>query len=1294
MFALAFPISGTSQDLVTVVHAFGSYEDSNTPTGGVIQGADGDFYGVSAATSSHGGTIFRMTPAGGVTTLHTFDRSFGTNVGGASPIGELVSDGQGTFYGVTYEGGQYGQGTVFKITAAGTFTTLVNFTGSNTGAGRGTNPSAALLLGEDGNLYGTTAYGGANNRGTVFGVTPSGTHTVLVDFDNVTRKGQTPLARLEQGGDASLYGTTYQGGANFQGTVFKVTLTGNFTTLAEFPASTSSSKGARPRGGLVKGPGGFLYGSTRDGGSGGTGTLFKITPSGILTTLYSFAPINSAANSNPDGANPTVTLTLSSSGALYGTTVSGGTVNYGTVFRVTSDGTLTSLYSFTFDGPTGVYPGYRLVQAASGDFYGVAESGPGGGGVIYRVALTEEPGRHPLVFIPGIAGSMLTGNGQTGANGNHEYLWPTLGAQDIRALNLYSSVSDIQAVGIVLEYDPIFAGIEKLIVYGPLMNYLVNDLRFREFNFAEHPERMTNNYLLQQSWPEKPTLFTFPYDWRQTNNSHVDRLHDYISQIRQLHGGAKVDVIAHSMGGILLRQYMLTADYASDINKVITIGTPCWGSPKALYRMLTGEFYPFKIVDLLNSIEMKAALRSMPSTAELLPPFQDGHISGRTALLSEDRWDLNGEGGVGEVYSPAAFWKYVNSIAPGFQTINTTLHSAAQDDWHGDSSSIPYLQVSGLVAKTNGQPTTASDVVAFEKNWSVLGIRIRQVRGFRENERTIGPGDNVVPAQSADRPSQYRAPNTQVLSIPGDSDDPETSPAEHLELTKHREVHANIAAFLGLTPTSGAAPAAPVSPQLSSGTRRSVTIFGIGYVPITDSAGNRNTQLTDMAIQKIPGLNIQYHADEGWIEIEGDSSKEFTITSPAVTAELEAQIVSYNSAGTADSLIRYRFAPSAEGWRLSAASGTSQLAVDTNKNGVFEAGETVPPSHQVTGPVDNIAPTLDASYSEAAGSVVVQLTAHDDVTADPAIRYTVNDGTVQNYQTPLSFPLSGSAVLKAFAEDGMGNTSALLTTTVPPITTGTLGNISTRLRVQGGDNVLIGGMIATGTSSKKVIIRAIGPTLGDFGVPGALADPTLQLYQGDTLFFSNDDWRSSSQQAEIAASGFAPNKDAESAIIWTLTPGQNYTAIVRGKNDQSGVAVVEAFDLDVGAASKLGNISTRGFVDLNDNVMIAGLIVSSNNGSGLKVLVRALGPTLGDFGVPGVLANPTLDLVNSSGAVIRSNDNWKDSQRNEIEAAQLTPSHDQESALVETLVPGAYTAIVRGSGQTTGAGLVEVYNIP
>jgi hypothetical protein len=266
----------------------------------------------------------------------------------------------------------------------------------------------------------------------------------------------------------------------------------------------------------------------------------------------------------------------------------------------------------------------------------------------------------------------------------------------------------------------------------------------------------------------------------------------------------------------------------------------------------------------------------------------------------------------------------------------------------------------------------------------------------------------------------------------------------------------------------------------------------------------------------------------------------------------------------------------------------------------------------------------------------------------------------------------------------------------PTVTPGSLGNISTRLRVLNGDNVLIGGLIATGTANKRVILRAIGPSLTGLGIPGALADPTLELFQANTLLLSNDDWRNSTQQPEIAASGFAPGNDAEPAIIWTLVPGQGYTAVVRGKSGMTGVGVVEAYDLDHGAASKLGNISTRGFVDVDDNVMIAGLIVTPNNGGSIKILARALGPTLGDLGVPGFVADPTLDLVNSNGAVIRSNNNWKDDpqQRAQIEAAGLGPNHDEEAALVETVAPGAYTAVVRGNNRTTGVGLVEAYNIP
>jgi uncharacterized delta-60 repeat protein len=252
-------------------------------------------------------------------------------------------------------------------------------------------------------------------------------------------------------------------------------------------------------------------------------------------------------------------------------------------------------------------------------------------------------------------------------------------------------------------------------------------------------------------------------------------------------------------------------------------------------------------------------------------------------------------------------------------------------------------------------------------------------------------------------------------------------------------------------------------------------------------------------------------------------------------------------------------------------------------------------------------------------------------------------------------------------------------------------NISTRLRVQTGENVLIGGFIITGTSPKKVIIRAIGPSLSQF-FSGVLPDPALQLFQGNTLLQSNDDWKTD-QQAEIVATGIPPSNDAESAIVRTLAPG-SYTAIVSGKNSATGIALVEAYDLDQAANSRLANISTRGFIETGNNVMIGGFIIGNNGGGVATVVIRAIGPTLANAGLAGAIQNPGLEFVNSNGTTVRSNDNWKlDGQQTDLTALGLQPADERESALIETVGPGNYTAIIRGGGNTTGVGLVEVYNI-
>jgi hypothetical protein len=266
-------------------------------------------------------------------------------------------------------------------------------------------------------------------------------------------------------------------------------------------------------------------------------------------------------------------------------------------------------------------------------------------------------------------------------------------------------------------------------------------------------------------------------------------------------------------------------------------------------------------------------------------------------------------------------------------------------------------------------------------------------------------------------------------------------------------------------------------------------------------------------------------------------------------------------------------------------------------------------------------------------------------------------------------------------------------TPTPTPTSTTLGNISTRLRVETGDNVLIGGIIITGNDNKHVVLRAIGPSLGNppFNIAGALQDPTIDLHNGTgDIIATNDNWKDT-QQAEIAAFGLGPTNDLESAISITLTPG-SYTAIVQGKNGGTGVGLVEAYDVDLSADSKLFNISTRGFVDINDNVMIGGFIVGGAGGSA-KVVVRAIGPSLARFQIQGFLQDPTLSLFDEHGQ-IATNDDWKQTQQAEIEATGFQPIDDKESAILMTLPAGSYTAIVRGVNSTTGLGQIEVFNVP
>jgi hypothetical protein len=255
-------------------------------------------------------------------------------------------------------------------------------------------------------------------------------------------------------------------------------------------------------------------------------------------------------------------------------------------------------------------------------------------------------------------------------------------------------------------------------------------------------------------------------------------------------------------------------------------------------------------------------------------------------------------------------------------------------------------------------------------------------------------------------------------------------------------------------------------------------------------------------------------------------------------------------------------------------------------------------------------------------------------------------------------------------------------------------NLSTRMRVQAGDNAGIGGFIITGAAPKHLLLRGIGPSLTQSGVPNALADPVLELHgPGGFVTITNDNWRDDpSQEAAILATGIPPGNNLESAIDTTLNPGA-YTVVLRGKNNTAGVALIEIYDLSQAVLAKLANISTRAFVSTGDNIVIAGFTLGNHSGNG-EIVVRGLGPSLTAAGITNALGDPMLELRDGNGALLITDNNWQDNsiQAAELTAAGLAPSNNLESAIAASLPPGAYTALLSGMNGSSGIGLVEVYD--
>jgi len=411
--ALMFSIATLKAQNIQPIYSFP--QSPAVPFAGLAEGPDGNFYGTAFEGGSNGvGAVFKITPDGVMTNLYSFspltasEGTYVTNVDGVQPRAALTLGPGGNFYGTTWKGGTNGNGTVFEITTNGVLTTLATFDGTN-----GANPIGSLALGLDGNLYGTTSAGGTNGDGTVFKVTTNGVLTVLHSFsagiydglngEYTNSDGEAPYAGLTLGPNGNFYGTASGGGPGNSGTFFEVTTNGAWTNLYAFSAENyndsnsgtpdTNADGASPLGNLVLGSDGNFYGTTDGGGKSGSGTVFKITPNGSLSTLYTFSPGHyvfsgeSDRYTNSDGAFPYAGLTLAPNGNFYGATAGGGISGAGTLFEITAGSSLTTLLTFT--NANGANPAGTLALGSNENLYGTTENGGNSGnGTVFEVTLS------------------------------------------------------------------------------------------------------------------------------------------------------------------------------------------------------------------------------------------------------------------------------------------------------------------------------------------------------------------------------------------------------------------------------------------------------------------------------------------------------------------------------------------------------------------------------------------------------------------------------------------------------------------------------------------------------------------------------------------------------------------------------------------------------------------------------------------------------------------------------------------------------------------------------------------
>ncbi len=1423
---------------VTTLYSFPlSSTVGRNPTTALVQASDGNFYGTTEDGGTAGvGTIFRITPAGALTTIY----SFTGGADGGIPRSPLLQASDGNLYGMTYSyGGPTGSGAVFKSTLSGTLTTLRTFSGmdghrprgpliqapdgniygttqaggstyvnpSNVGDGNvikitlggvvsslasfnhntnyGASPQGGVLAANDGNFYGSTAGGLHDNgngtfspAGNIFQVTPGGVITNSISdvmaFNNLVPGSPRIPNRIIQGRDGNFYGTTSGGGTAGTGTVFKMSFDGTTVTkLHDFAGfNESGDNGASPLAGLLQATDGNFYGTTRYGGTTRAGTVFRITPDGVYTTLYSFTG-NGGTTSN-DGAEPVSALIQGSDGNLYGTTSGGGTSRAGTIFRVNAGLPPPLVASFAVnesDAPTAAAPDSVLRFKAIENHEAA--------GLLVHVQSSTAPAPAPesswtdlpdglggrMVYAPQVTGYVLNSTNYPAANGisfravTRAPGYPTSISNVVGPFNLASTTphlgptklfvttnGEINAIRFGVNEETIPAGIRVRVQTtqtpaaegswsdaatgnGGVMTQDASDPKQFYLGTDDYPPSEGVYFRAMASAPGNVDSLSIPYGPFKFVNDPASIVTISVNGVavapNDIDGGyflpsGSFNMAATASSGRLLKRVTLlydgntvahfdngattgAIDYTSNIpgdhliEAYATDDLGVTGAAAPIHvRILPAA--PGRIFLMTNSGDWNNAANWIDSQGNPgVPGPQDfavvrtfsPTITGSVTVnaMSLNGGTLNGTG----TLTVTAF----ATIADGTIKANLTIPSGSTLECLNDANitltgRLTYagtLRLHGKGGIDGMRPTASRPTLGGPQPdgfFDFVGGIINGVGRFiadlagggrRGSKATPAPRPAIAPEKRIIAAATINIAAGTVTAIP--------APSRLISQDGGGLIGQDGGGLIsqdggGLVASGGGNLVASGGGNLvASGGGNLITQDGGGLV--ASGGGNLVATGGGNLVASGGGNLVASGGGNAPTPTGGKSLAEAASTAGISLAGGELNLSGFTIYGDT----------AMDGGVL---SGTGILLGNLTNNSGF-----ISPGHSA-----GILAVTGAFAQGANGTLIVEdggatpklfdqllVTGAANLGGNLIIR-TIN-GYVPNAAATFN-PLGYGSATGSFASISSNATltagpNGLLAQTNPAVAnpaSAKLANISTRMRVGTGENVMIGGFIVVGSAPKKVIIRALGPSLP---VGGKLADTVLELNKADGSVITNDDWRSTQEQ-EIIATTVPPTNDLESAIVATLAPG-NYTAVVRGKNSGTGVGLVEVYDLDAAAPSILANISTRGEVQRDDNVMIGGFIILGAEPA--KVLVRAIGPSLP---VAGALADTVLELHDRNGNTVIGNDNWRETQEAEIIATTVPPTNDLESALIATLVPDNYTAVVRGSNNTTGVALVEVYRLP